>query len=121
MSKDGEDLKRIEATFKNATGGKEVTRLIIRTLDNCVDQIKKGRVELYHANSGDMMSRSFDFQNPDNCVLAINFAASGFNSTERNVIENTSKIRVVIDGVHAETKKKRGFKADLFIKKKVVS
>ena len=84
-----------------------------------VDQIKSGSIILHHETSNNTLSRSFDFGQDHNCILAINFSAPGFNATERNVIQNTLRIRIVIDQVHAEDKKKRGFKADLFIKKKV--
>ena len=117
---EGTDLQWLEAIFKSTEGPQEVSRLIIRSLDNDVDQIKEGTVTLYRQNPEATVVRSFNFEHPDGCVVAINFQhSSGFNSTERSTIENTMKIRIDIDLTRTETKNKRGFKADLFIKKKL--
>ena len=114
-SSTGDHLEYLEGTFE---GTQKVSRLIIRTLDNDVDKIKKGNVTLFGATSEDVMSVIFQFSSNDDCVMAINFSDSNFTTQERNVIDQASKFRITIDAVRAETQNKRGFKADLFVEKK---
>ena len=111
-------MEWLEAIFKITEGAQEVSRVIIRSSGDDVDHIKKGRVILYRENSEDFLLRAFEFE-PDKCVVAINYSDSGFSSTEKVVIQNTSKIKIFIDEVRQETNDKRSLKVDLFIKKKL--
>ena len=116
--KDGDDLQWFESTFKTTDGPQESRRVIIRSLSNDVDQIQDGKVTLYRDTPEAFLERQFTFQSED-CVVAINFSDAGFTADEKSIIENTSKIRITIDRTRSEVKGKRGFKLDLFIKKKL--
>ena len=116
--KDGDDLQWFESTFKTTDGPQELSRVIIRSLSNDVDQIQDGKVTLYRDTPEALLERQFTFQSED-CVVAINFSDAGFTADEKSIIENTSKIRINIDRTRSEVKGKRGFKLDLFIKKKL--
>ena len=117
----GQDLKWVEYTFKASEGPKEVSRLIIRSIDSNVDAIHSGSVILYRQNPESNFNRTINFPHPDDCVAAINFSdESGyFTADEREIIKNTYKIRINIDTFHTSSKTKSGFKADLFVKKVV--
>ena len=109
--------------FKISEGDQEVSRLIIRTLGNDVDQIKKGKVTLYRQTPEGNVTLPFSFDSQDYCVVAINFSDSAFTADERAIIENTYEMQIGIEtgseGTFGVAKAKRGFKADLFIKKKL--
>ena len=117
----GANLEWIEYTFKAIEGPREVSRLIVRSLSNDVDHIHTGSVVLYRQNPDANFNRTINFPHTDDCVMAINFAdGSGhFTADEKEIIKNTYKIRINIDSTHTFNKSKRGFKADLFLKKKV--
>ena len=114
-----QDLEYIELRFKVAEGEQEVSRLIIRSLDNDVDQIKEGKVTLFRQSPEGNVTLPFVFDEQKYCVVAINFADSEFTADERAIIQNTYKMKIGIDNTWAQSKQKRGFKADLFIKKKL--
>ena len=118
-SSDNANLEWLELAFKATEGTQEIRRLIIRSLDNDIDPIKDGKVILFPQNSEGNVTLPFTFEHPDDCVVAINFSHSDFTTAEKTIIENTSKIRIDIDDTRGQVKAKRGFKADLFIKKKL--
>ena len=116
-SSSGEPLEWLEGTFE---GTHKLSRLIIRTLGD-VDKIKKGNITLFGASSAENMTVVFEFSSNDDCVVAINFCDSGFTVEEKSVIDQASKFRININDVRTETQNKRGFKADLFVKKRGIS
>ena len=105
----------MDATFKVSEGTRNLSRIIIRTLESNVDQIKEGNVTIH--NSADQMSLMFKFLSNNDCVVAINFQHSDFNAQEKAIIDNATKIRVSINELRGESRNKRGFKIDIFVKK----
>lgn len=116
---DGYALEYLELTLKISEGPQEVSRLIIRTLGNDVDQIRKGKVTLFRQNPEGNVTLPFIFEDENYCVVAINFSDSAFSADDRAIIQNTYKMKIGIEETIGESKAKRGFKADLFIKKKL--
>ena len=118
----GENLEWIEYTFKATEGPREVSRLILRSLSNDVDNIHSGSVILFRQNPDANFNRTISFPLPQDCVMAINFSddSGHFTADEKEIIKNTFKVKINIDSTHTLTKGKRGFKADLFVKKKVL-
>ena len=118
----GDNLEWMEYTFKATEGPREVSRLIIRSLPNDVDNIYSGSVILYRQNPEANFNRTINFPHPQDCVMAINFSddSGHFTADERDIIKNAFKIKINIDSTHTLTKGKRGYKADLFVKKKIV-